>query len=199
MSTAEIEPIIVPEDDGSCHDEEQKIIPTATVYKIESPDTDKIYIGSTSNNINSRFSKHINNYKRFTEDKEHRVNSCYELLNNFDNCKISVIVQMNNVTKQEVQEIEREYILENRDICVNKNRPGSSTERFYCEICNKEMSYKNYKYNHQQSVKHQKNKILNEKLKNVEELKNNILEMNKMINKENEILDEKYKLLDEDL
>ena len=176
-------------------------IPTATIYKIESPEeTDLIYIGATSKDINSRFSRHINNYKRYNEEKEFRINSCYELFDNFDNCKISIIDQIHNITKKELEKIERRYIEENRDICVNKNLPGSKTnEKFYCEICNKEINYYYYHNYHQNTTKHQKQKeIMDKKLRNIEEQKSNISKINEIIDEENKILDEQFKLLDEE-
>ena len=97
------------------------------IYKIVSPNTNKCYVGSTTQSLNERFSSHkyyMNDYKSTTSKKILELGDySIELLELYP-CN----------SKKELHERERYYI-ENLD-CVNINMP-SRTRQEYC-IDNKE-------------------------------------------------------------
>lgn len=55
------------------------------IYKISSPNTEKIYIGQTRLKINQRWSKHKSSYKKYLKDKK---GTCRELYGSFDTYSI---------------------------------------------------------------------------------------------------------------
>jgi hypothetical protein len=79
------------------------------VYKISSPSTDKIYIGSTIQPINYRFSYHKGKY-----------NTCSskEIIN-YKNAIIEPIEEIEYNTLFDLRKRERYYIDLNREKCVN--------------------------------------------------------------------------------
>jgi len=55
-------------------------MPVGIIYKISSPNTDKVYIGSTTNKyLSMRKAKHVYDYSGFLQGKRH-YKSSYEIL-----------------------------------------------------------------------------------------------------------------------
>ena len=103
------------------------------VYKLTSPNTEKIYIGSTTEKyLSSRLSKHKAHYKlggRYTATK---IIEC-------GNVQIELLELFPCMNAIELRQKERKYIEENKPICINKNIPGrTSKER------NQTEEHKNY-------------------------------------------------------
>lgn len=86
------------------------------IYKIISSQTDKIYIGSTYETLTERFSRHKNHFKG---DSLPGKMSSVEMLK-YDDAKIILLQNYSCDNKRELHKKENEYILLNRDICVNK-------------------------------------------------------------------------------
>jgi hypothetical protein len=100
------------------------------IYKIISPHTDKIYIGSTTEiYLSQRLTKAKNMYKRFLENKHHYVSS-YELFKLGD-VEIILIETYPCNSKDELHKKEREYIELNKEITVNKNIPSRKSKEYY--------------------------------------------------------------------
>lgn len=103
------------------------------VYKLTSPNTEKIYIGSTTERyLSSRLSKHKAHYKlggRYTANK---ILEC-------DNVKIELLELCPCDNAKQLREKERKYIEENKPICINKNIPGRTWKER-----NQTEEYKNY-------------------------------------------------------
>ncbi len=95
------------------------------IYKICSLKTDKIYIGSTTQPL----------YKRFGEHKKDRnkKNTCKSnvLLNNYDDCKIVLIENIECNNKEELIKRERYYIDLYKDIIINKYIPLQTDKEYY--------------------------------------------------------------------
>jgi len=79
------------------------------IYKITSPHTDKIYIGSTKQPLNVRLTKHRHDYKRYCEGKYNYVTS-FELIDLGD-YQIDLIKNFPCETKKELEQ--EEYRIQN--------------------------------------------------------------------------------------
>ena len=145
------------------------------IYKIVSPHTDKIYIGSTcKERLCQRLAKHKQCYKDWLNNNK-RYLSIFELFILGD-VEIILLESINCKTKDELLKKEREWIEKFKDFIVNKIIPiitkNEDTERnkkYYIEH-KKEIKKFNkiYYENNKQELK-QKNKIYRENHK--EELK----------------------------
>lgn len=91
-----------------------------TIYKIVSENTDKVYVGSTTQTLEVRFSQHKNCYEKFQNGKYYYITS-YELLKQTD-CKIELLENFPCNSRKELCTRERFYI-ETLDSC-NKIIPG---------------------------------------------------------------------------
>ena len=91
---------------------------TAFIYKIICDNSDKIYIGSTVSNINSRFSQHkakhkkYNNYTRGKRCSWSTVFCLFEL----GNCKVELIEECDYKLRYEREKF---YINQNKDKTIN--------------------------------------------------------------------------------
>jgi len=90
------------------------------IYKITSPQTDKVYIGSTKQTLKYRFSHHKSGAKH-----KGKYYSSFDLIQNYSDCEIELI--------QEV-EVDQRYIRERywiefyQDKCVNERIPIRTKE-----------------------------------------------------------------------
>jgi len=87
-------------------------MPVGIIYRISSPHTEKVYIGSTTNKyLSGRKSKHIYDYKGFLNGTRH-YKSSYEILK-YGDCVFDLLelVEYNFVIqlRQRENEIMREY------------------------------------------------------------------------------------------
>ena len=117
------------------------------IYKIESDNGDKIYIGSTTKErLSQRMANHRINYKQ-CEKNEHNKCRSFILFDEYgiDNCRIVLIESYPCKTKDEALSREAYYI--KSLACVNKNIPGRTREQYKIDnpdydknyyICNKE-------------------------------------------------------------
>jgi len=105
------------------------------IYKIESLTSDKIYIGTTSNDyMSSRMAKHRNSYKRYkaNNEREHQLGRVY-VYDIFDesgveNCFITLIENFKCNDVNELRTREAHYIKSLN--CVNKYMPGRTMEEY---------------------------------------------------------------------
>ncbi len=99
---------------------------TSKIYKIVSDNSDKIYVGSTTQTLCKRFATHSAKFKGFLEGKYHFITSFSVLQEG--NCSIVLLEGFPCNNKDELFKKEREYI-EKID-CVNKFKPGRSREEW---------------------------------------------------------------------
>jgi len=93
------------------------------IYKLVSPHTDKIYIGSTCKKyLSQRLTKHKSHYKDWLKDNDNINFSSFRLFELGD-VEIILIENFNCNTKDELLKKEREYIEKFKEIIVNKQRP----------------------------------------------------------------------------
>ena len=96
------------------------------IYKLVSFQTDKIYVGSTTQSLTTRKSEHKSNYKRWINGSYNYVSS-FELIH-FDDCDIILLEECPCKNKMELHKREREYI-EKLD-CVNKVIPTRTKKEY---------------------------------------------------------------------
>ena len=92
---------------------------TGRIYALKSFQTDKIYIGSTINTINMRYSSHKYKYKLYLND-EHHYYSAFDLMK-YDDCYVELIKEV-YCTKKQLLELEDEEI-QSHNNCVNHYLP----------------------------------------------------------------------------
>lgn len=104
------------------------------IYKITSPSTNMVYIGSTGQkSIQRRYSHHLNDYLRFCKGtivykgKPMHYKSSFEIIQ-YGDSKIELLSTINYETKSELHEIEGQYILQTKNV-VNKVIPGAGTPK----------------------------------------------------------------------
>ena len=97
------------------------------VYKIVSAASDDVYVGSTTQSLSSRMSKHRSNHKGYLAGK-YRYTSSYKLLEQGD-CHIILLENVSCANKEELHAAERRWI--EQLACVNKNIPGRTDAEYY--------------------------------------------------------------------
>ena len=118
------------------------------IYKLVSPHTDKIYIGSTCKKyLSQRLTKHKSHYKDWLKDNDSYTTS-YRLFELGD-VEIVLLESINCNTKDELLKKEREYIEKYKDILVNKNIPSRTSIEYRME--HKE-DIKQYRKNHKKEI-----------------------------------------------
>jgi len=111
------------------------------IYKITSPSTDKIYIGSTKNTLNRRFRQH--------KDRSSTCSST-EIIN-YGDAQIELLEEMEYQDRKELRWKEREYHERFKECCVNKIR-AITTEDEEKKITS-ERSKKSYLNNREKIMK----------------------------------------------
>ena len=111
------------------------------IYMIWSPHTEKIYVGSTTQSLSSRFSAHKG--KTRCSSKE---------IMEFPETKIELIEEYPCENKKELNKREGEVIRENKDKCVNKRIAGRTTKEFLKEY-QQTQEYKDYQKNYRERNK----------------------------------------------
>jgi len=135
------------------------------VYKIYSPNTNEIYIGSTTQKLKYRFQHHINDYQNTLRDNRNRTSNSRFIFEKFgvENCKIELLAKYEVVDDRHLRAYECKWIGKLNRFCVNKYEPI------------------NFLPKHKNIIFYQKNKeLLKEKSKkNYDENKEQILERTK--------------------
>jgi hypothetical protein len=101
------------------------------VYTIRSHQTDKYYIGSTTQSLSKRFSKHKETYASYLNGKACYVSS-YEILKLGD-AYIELLEDVPCETKEQLHKREGELIRQYKDHVVNVNIPGRNKAMWHQE------------------------------------------------------------------
>ena len=129
------------------------------IYKLESQEDDKFYIGSSKHNINLRFSQHRARYNHFLEGKGKKY-TAFEILK-YPTCSIELLEEIKYNNKEELLMKEKQYIKDNINNVINKNIPNRSLKEYYQDNKQKYKDY--YSNNRDQKLKYQneyyKNKV----------------------------------------
>jgi Zn ribbon nucleic-acid-binding protein len=134
------------------------------VYKLVSPQTDKVYIGSTCQKyLSSRFAQHKTDYKLYLNSNNKSYYTSFEIVK-YPDAKI-ILVQSYPQCKNNMEQrmYEQDYI----DIydCVNKQRAYSSPEQYkeYNDAHKEERaiySKQYYENNREQILEKEKQKVI---------------------------------------
>jgi len=100
------------------------------VYVLSSPNTNSVYIGSTTKNLKRRMIVHKSDYKKYLEGNKKYVSS-FEIFK-YGDCEIETIKEYDNITKKELCEKEGHYI-KNLKNCVNIVRVGRTQKEYYVD------------------------------------------------------------------
>ena len=115
------------------------------IYKIKSPHTDTIYIGSTKQTLTERLSGHKSTYKKWLKDNTENYITSFEILK-FNDYVIELIETFTCETNKEKLRKEGEHIKLNQLICVNKVIAGrTNTEYRYdnrYKICDQKWQWR---------------------------------------------------------
>tara|TARA_R110000868_G_scaffold266533_1_gene525722 strand:+ start:4521 stop:5168 length:648 start_codon:yes stop_codon:yes gene_type:complete len=99
------------------------------IYKLVSPHTDKIYIGSTCKlRLCQRIAQHKYRYKEWLKDNNNYISSfrLFEL----GDVEIILLESVNCNTKDELLKKERDYVEKFKDIIVNKVIPTRTSKEY---------------------------------------------------------------------
>ena len=113
------------------------------IYKIVSPHTDKIYIGSTTKQyLSQRLAKHKSDFKRWQQGKARNITS-FNLIELGD-VEIILLELYPCNSKDELTSRERHWYNLNKELVINKLRPSFTLEERKKE--QKEYYQNNYEY-----------------------------------------------------
>ena len=131
----------------------------AKIYKIISPSTDKIYIGSTIQTLEHIFECHKKDYDRYLNGT-HNYMSSFDLIK-LGNATIQLIENYNCLSKKELCARQR-YYMENTQNILNKMIPGRTKKEYrtLTEVKDKEQErYKLFKQTPQYKIRLEKQKL----------------------------------------
>jgi hypothetical protein len=163
------------------------------IYKIWSPQTELIYIGSTTQKyLCQRLTNHIVDYNNYNKNKKKFISSFHII--KYGDYKIELLETFECNNKEELNKREGELQREYRDICVNIQIAGR-TKQEYCED-NKEQiaeQKKKYREEHKEQIAEKEKKYRDEHkeqvadyhIKYYEEHKEQVAEKQKIYYEEN--------------
>ena len=146
----------------------------ACIYAIRSFQTDDIYIGSTCNDIKTRFRSHKGAYNSWLKGK-YAYYASFELLQ-YDDAYVELVEKYPCNDKRELEKREGEIIRETEN-CINKQVAGRTMEEYYYyqKENNTEVYKKQLEKSREYSKKQYDNKTDEEKKEYYEENKDTIL------------------------
>ena len=104
-----------------------KLILVGRIYAIKSPNTDKVYIGSTSKTLETRLKTHYKNYNCWLKGKSSYVTS-YDILKE-GRAYIELIEEHEMITRKDLEKKEG-IIIKQTENCVNKIINGQSIQEW---------------------------------------------------------------------
>ena len=96
------------------------------IYKITSNETDKVYIGSTTQTLNKRLSTHKGDYKCYLNNNNLANVTSFEIVK-YDDAKIELLIEKTFSSKEEMRRLEGCYI-QKEDNVVNKLIAGRTEQ-----------------------------------------------------------------------
>jgi hypothetical protein len=146
------------------------------IYKIISPHTDKIYIGSTTKQyLSQRLVKHKDSFKCWQNDKANKVMS-YELML-LGEVEIILLESYPCNSKDELTSRERYWIELNKEVIINKYIPKRTKKEHYSDTRDKQLKQmETYRELNHDAIKKTKDEWYQEN-------KNRIKEKNSIIHK----------------
>jgi hypothetical protein len=122
------------------------------IYKLIDNTNGNIYIGSTTQILSYRLSKHKSDYRNYLNNKRHYITS-FDIIKN-DDYRIELIKYVIYKDKKELYQRERYYIENNE--CINKYIPTRTPKEYKKEYCELNKEYlKKYKTQYNQKYRFQ--------------------------------------------
>ena len=100
------------------------------IYAIRSHQTDKVYIGSTTQLLSKRFYEHKKSYERYIKDQKKAYITSFEMFK-YNDCYIELIKNYPCKNKEELSKEEGALIRKMN--CVNKKIAGRTLKEYYDE------------------------------------------------------------------
>ena len=137
------------------------------IYKITSPSTEKIYIGSTTQSLSYRLQNHIKIYKLYIDDNTKEYSSSNEILA-YGDYEIILIAQFNFNNISELKKKKDEYIKANINICIN-NTVSEERQQFFDDKKRNIAEYKKQYYanDNKESIADYKKQYYNDNKTNI--------------------------------
>jgi len=163
------------------------------IYKICSNLTDKIYIGSTTQTLAQRLSKHVGQYKTHIKNNNTNYISSYEIIK-YGDCYITLIEECNFNNQQQLFKREGEVIKLNINNVVNMFIAGRTKREYF--IDNKEHiteQQKKYFIDNKEQVLEQQKQYRNDNKEQIKEYYNDNKERRKQYcnNNKEQIVEQK--------
>ena len=98
------------------------------IYTIRAPESDKYYIGSTTQTLPKRFHEHKKHYKRYQNGKCHNITS-FQILE-LEGAYIELLETYPCNSRAELERREGQLIREHRDNCVNRIVVGRTVKEY---------------------------------------------------------------------
>ena len=151
------------------------------IYKLWSPSKNIIYIGSTTQTLSRRLSKHLSNYKLYNNDNTKPYTTSYLVLECND-YKIELLEEYACNNKAQLLKKEGEYIKNNE--CVNRCIAGRTMKEYNEEYRKKNAEYfKEYRKNNAEYFKEHKKKYSQQNREYINECQRRRRQLNKELNK----------------
>lgn len=125
------------------------------IYTIRSAQTDKYYIGSTTQPLYKRFYEHKRDYKLFLDGKFHNVSS-FDIVK-FDDCYIELLEEFKCENKEQLTKKEGQTIRLYINDIVNKRIEGRSKQEHYIDNKDKIKEIQKQYYTDNKEIKKQYN------------------------------------------
>ena len=110
------------------------------IYKIKSPNTDKIYIGCTKSKLKRRLCEHNSRYRQFLNNKSHYYTS-FDVIK----CGDAEIELIEEVKVDKDANVVEGDIIKKTDNCVNRVIAGRTKQQYYQDNRLKILNYKKTK------------------------------------------------------
>ena len=112
---------------------------TGKIYKLWSPSKNLVYIGSTTQTLPRRLTKHLSGYKAYNKDNTKNYMTSYLVLDCGD-YKIELLEDYACNNKQQLDKKEGDYIKNNE--CVNKKISGRTHKEYNIDNAEKIKKYR---------------------------------------------------------
>jgi len=111
------------------------------IYTIRSHQTDKFYIGSTTNALHKRLYHHRCVFKKFQNEKKYSKVSSFEIIK-FDDNYIELLEDFKCENKNQLEKREGELIRLHKDKCVNICIAGRTDKQYQIDNAEKLAKYR---------------------------------------------------------
>lgn len=145
------------------------------IYTLRSPQTNKYYIGSTTQPLHKRLYGHRKDYEQFLKNKKNNITSFYIV--KFEDCYIELLEQFPCENNEQLRKREGELIRQHKDNVVNKRIETRTQKEYYNDNKDKiiDLSKQHYKDNQEAKLNYAKEYHLHNRETILQKHKENVL------------------------